>query len=228
MDNDENSSAEQIDDADQFSLEHRSLGPNPVFHAPVIDETDSGGIEGSMVLPFGDPTLPVIFGLKPAAAQRQSNSRAYRCEHPGCDQGFYRREHLIRHERIHTGEKPFRCNIPTCCKRFSRLDELKRHVKTHQRHKSTNGSDPRPAQLTFINTVIAVPPAVAPIPSHQPQQSAYPNPQYHQRSRQIISAQQQIEAWQLVQTATVELATEDRRSPRRKHNPLDIRNLLNN
>ncbi|KAL2849033.1 hypothetical protein BJX68DRAFT_238131 [Aspergillus pseudodeflectus] len=46
-----------------------------------------------------------------------------------CQATFTRQEHLNRHARSHTTEKPFRCS--TCGKRFARLDVLHRHSQSH-------------------------------------------------------------------------------------------------
>jgi len=46
---------------------------------------------------------------------------------PPCNLSFTRSEHLARHIRKHTGERPFQCH---CNRRFSRLDNLRQHAQT--------------------------------------------------------------------------------------------------
>ncbi|KAK9467111.1 hypothetical protein V1512DRAFT_237765 [Lipomyces arxii] len=62
---------------------------------------------------------------------RRSKSRPpkkFECSGFGdCHMTFTRSEHLARHIRKHTGERPFRC---TCGRSFSRLDNLRQHAHT--------------------------------------------------------------------------------------------------
>ncbi|CEP61999.1 DNA-binding transcription factor ADR1 LALA0_S04e05424g [Lachancea lanzarotensis] len=50
-----------------------------------------------------------------------------------CTRAFARQEHLVRHERSHTKEKPYHCGV--CERKFTRRDLLIRHV-----HRAHNGS----------------------------------------------------------------------------------------
>ncbi|OAX80017.1 hypothetical protein ACJ72_05652 [Emergomyces africanus] len=54
----------------------------------------------------------------------------FKCDAPGCDGRFKRQEHLKRHLKSHTNEKPHVCWVPDCNKSFSRNDNLKVHYAT--------------------------------------------------------------------------------------------------
>ncbi|KAJ7222246.1 hypothetical protein GGX14DRAFT_340667, partial [Mycena pura] len=56
---------------------------------------------------------------------------AFICPLFSCGRLFKRMEHMRRHLRTHTMERPFAC--PRCNKRFSRSDNLNHHVQTHLR-----------------------------------------------------------------------------------------------
>ncbi|KAF2648385.1 hypothetical protein K491DRAFT_612859, partial [Lophiostoma macrostomum CBS 122681] len=51
----------------------------------------------------------------------------YQCS--TCSQTYTRLDHLARHVRSHTQEKPHRCE--TCEKQFGRVDLLRRHALLH-------------------------------------------------------------------------------------------------
>lgn len=64
----------------------------------------------------------------PNKADASGNVTMFQCRGFGdCRMVFTRSEHLARHVRKHTGERPFRCH---CGKAFSRLDNLRQHAQT--------------------------------------------------------------------------------------------------
>ncbi|KAF8627141.1 hypothetical protein AX17_006358 [Amanita inopinata Kibby_2008] len=59
---------------------------------------------------------------------RPTPAKTFQCRGFGdCRMVFSRSEHLARHIRKHTGERPFGCH---CGKQFSRLDNLRQHAQT--------------------------------------------------------------------------------------------------
>ncbi|KAI1820111.1 hypothetical protein F4861DRAFT_89993 [Xylaria intraflava] len=59
--------------------------------------------------------------------KKKKSQRFYCTDYPPCSLSFTRSEHLARHIRKHTGERPFQCH---CTRRFSRLDNLRQHAQT--------------------------------------------------------------------------------------------------
>ncbi|KZV83608.1 hypothetical protein EXIGLDRAFT_309170 [Exidia glandulosa HHB12029] len=77
-----------------------------------------------------DSTTGAGAGGAAAAAKRYraAPAKTFQCRGYGeCRMVFSRSEHLARHVRKHTGERPFSCH---CGKQFSRLDNLRQHAQT--------------------------------------------------------------------------------------------------
>lgn len=70
--------------------------------------------------------------------------KSHSCPIPSCGRLFKRLEHLKRHVRTHTQERPYQC--PYCSKAFSRSDNLAHHRRIHE--SQPDGQNPRPASAS--------------------------------------------------------------------------------
>ncbi|KAI9814295.1 MAG: hypothetical protein M1832_005935 [Thelocarpon impressellum] len=68
-----------------------------------------------------------IAGESGRPSKKKKGQRFFCTDFPPCTLSFTRSEHLARHIRKHTGERPFQCH---CARRFSRLDNLRQHAQT--------------------------------------------------------------------------------------------------
>jgi hypothetical protein len=94
----------------------------------------------SDALAIGDTTSGAADGNSQQTAQQQpgtplqptptpANARLYTCGK--CSKSYARLDHLSRHVRMHTQEKPYQCQV--CSKAFARADLLKRHTLGHSK-----------------------------------------------------------------------------------------------
>ncbi|KAI0594880.1 hypothetical protein F4775DRAFT_571704 [Biscogniauxia sp. FL1348] len=86
--------------------------------------------------------------------------RRHKCEHPGCNRSYIRREHLFRHARDHANRRPFTCN--QCPSKFNRRDTLNRHITLNHEGSAHNpepsDSDDQDVAGGGITAVLEIPP----------------------------------------------------------------------
>lgn len=86
------------------------------------DESPSAGEATNGANGASNAAGPTINGIP-------ASQRLYSCGK--CSKSYARLDHLSRHVRMHTQEKPYQCQI--CTKAFARADLLKRHTLGHSK-----------------------------------------------------------------------------------------------
>ncbi|MEE6483344.1 hypothetical protein FKM82_013521 [Ascaphus truei] len=63
--------------------------------------------------------------------------RPYKCSE--CERAFSVKTYLIKHKRIHTGERPYKCSV--CGKDFTQKSTLNVHFRTHTENETVSGRE---------------------------------------------------------------------------------------
>lgn len=79
--------------------------------------------------PFASSADPQVSGWSTTSTTGTTKTKAFVCPLFSCGRMFARMEHLKRHLRTHTLERPFACR--KCAKRFARSEGLAQHLRTH-------------------------------------------------------------------------------------------------
>ncbi|KAI0031637.1 hypothetical protein K488DRAFT_51682, partial [Vararia minispora EC-137] len=112
----------------------------------------SGDIAQPAVLDHAVPQQPNGQPQQPGKRYRPAPAKTFQCRGYGdCRMVFSRSEHLARHIRKHTGERPFTCH---CGKQFSRLDNLRQHAQTVHADK-TDQNERMMRELTSLHASMA-------------------------------------------------------------------------
>ncbi|KAF3281109.1 hypothetical protein TWF970_002283 [Orbilia oligospora] len=102
----------------------------------LADNDDSPAVGSENSTPGGSVSATSATGTTASAPAsgttatkgKKKKQQKFFCEgFEGCNLSFTRSEHLLRHVRKHTGERPFHCH---CGRAFSRMDNLRQHSTT--------------------------------------------------------------------------------------------------
>lgn len=110
--------------------------PRPRSHEAIHRHTYPGVAPATTAMSAGYTTSTFAQAQQPpfdtlGGPDAMMKTKAFICPLFSCGRLFKRMEHLKRHLRTHTMERPYAC--PRCKKRFSRSDNLNQHLRTHAR-----------------------------------------------------------------------------------------------
>jgi len=121
------------------SINNSPYGTSPAYTPSPSYTGYSNNNQTPHSAPISYPNSQTSYVPNAMGAVVGTRTKAFACPLFSCGRYFKRMEHLKRHLRTHTMEKPYQCE--RCQKRFSRSDNLNQHMRTHGRNggSSNNG-----------------------------------------------------------------------------------------
>ncbi|KAI9375091.1 hypothetical protein BJX61DRAFT_495263 [Aspergillus egyptiacus] len=120
--------------------------------------------------------------MPPARALGKGAKKSCVC--PYCQRGFRRLEHLQRHVRLHTNEKPYTC---TCGESFARRDLLKRHHRLVHDGQEPSPTSSHGADGPFAKGIQANDSLIAPSAGDQQDPSLYSPLPLHRTANSAVT-----------------------------------------
>ncbi|KAK4216116.1 transcription factor steA 2 [Rhypophila decipiens] len=137
---------EMLDQLSRHGTPLSTVEGSPALNPMNLQHQDYASMNGDDLGPLNEQRQMMQNGASVVRRARSATvmelgpypQKSHSCPIPTCGRLFKRLEHLKRHVRTHTQERPYIC--PYCSKAFSRSDNLAQHKRTHDRGDGVEGA----------------------------------------------------------------------------------------